>query len=358
MYKKKEVPQDQEFPLDLLGVEGTDGPDYPLYEFKGFGSRPTNEIKATTANYPRKSELIQSKLEMLIASTTNFMWMVFGWPISIFVDAAGNEFQFDHRHLLRALIENNWLHAPVALYVRKVTGVEVLDKLSDNSAMSLMGLRANATDNSENAGTKDFHIIRRLMDDDNIPITKKNVDILLDAAGINERYPKGGHKSTIGAIRNAILETKVKSLRVFNTSKEEVKHWIANQPNFAKNKEAADGVLCYHKVLDEGFYYRYANDILRWTWKAFATGTKVRVCASSYAICEHQIEAEREEMVDTIKDILDNTINWYISWVEERFANVGMKIDLPKVELAKLPLELYWIPQIEGETEAIRVDLK
>ena len=50
---------------------------------------------------------------------------------------------------------------------RKVTGVEVLDKLSDNSAMSLMGLRANATDNSENAGTKDFHIIRRFLDDDN-----------------------------------------------------------------------------------------------------------------------------------------------------------------------------------------------
>ena len=35
-----------------------------------------------------------------------------------------------------------------------------------------------------------------------------------------------------------------------------------------------------------------------------------------------------------------------------------MKIDLPKVELAKLPLELFWIPQIEGETEAILVDLK
>ena len=90
-----------------------------------------------------------------------------------------------------------------------MTGVEVLDKLSDNSAMSLMGLRANATDNSENAGTKDFHIIRRLMDDDNIPVTKKNVDILLDAAGINERYPNYFETSTIGAIRNAILETKV-----------------------------------------------------------------------------------------------------------------------------------------------------
>lgn len=355
MYKKNKVPQDQEFPIDLLGVKSIHGPNYLLYEFKGFGSRPTNEINPTTANYPRKSELIQSKLEALIASTANFMWMVFGWPISIFVDAAGNEFQFDHRHLLRAMIENNWLHAPIALYVRKVTGNEVLDKLSDNSAMSLMGLRANATDNSENAGTKDFHIIRRLMDDDNIPVTKKNVDILLDAAGINERYPKGGHKSTIGAIRNAILETKVKSLRVFNTSKEEVKLWIANQPNFAKNNEAADGVLCYHKVLDAGFYYRYANDILRWTWKAFATGKTVRVCASSFALCEHQIEAERQEMIDTIKDILDNTINWYISYAEDMFKVLGLK--LPRVELAKLPLELYWIPQIEGETEAIRVDL-
>ena len=138
-------------------------------------------------------------------------------PISIFVDAAGNEFQFDHRHLLRALIENNWIHAPVALYKRKTTGVEVLDKLSDNSAMSLMGLRANATDNSENAGTKDFHIIRRLMENDGIPITKKNVDILLDAAGVNERYPKGGHKSTIGAIRNSILDDKGKNHFVSST---------------------------------------------------------------------------------------------------------------------------------------------
>ena len=357
MYKKRKVPQNQEFPLDLLGVDGTDGPDYPLLEYKGFGSRPTNEIKATTANYPRKSELIQSKLEMLIASTAGFLWMVFGWPISIFVDDAGNEFQFDHRHLLRALIANNWIHAPVALYVRKVTGVEVLDQLSDDSVMSLMGLRANATDNSENAGTKDFHIIRRLMENDGIPITKKNVDILLDAAGVNQRYPKDGHKSTIGSIRNAILESKVKSLRVFNTSKEEVKNWISSQPNFEKNKEAADGVMCYHKVLDEGFYYRYANDILRWTWKACATDKIVRVCASSFALCEHQIEAERQEMVDTIESILDNTINWYIKWVEERFACLNMKIELPKVELAKLPLELYWIPQIEGETEAIRVDL-
>lgn len=357
MYKKIQIAQGCDFPLNSLGVDSTDGPDYPLYEFNGFGSRSTAEIKATSANYPRKSELIQSKLEALIASTHDFYWMVFGWPISIFVDDDGDEYQFDHRHLLRAIKENGWSHAPVAFYRRKKTNIEILDQLSNNSAMTLMGLRANATDNSENAGTQDFHIIRRLMEDDKIPITKKNVKILLDAAGVHQRYPKGGHKSTIGGICNAILETKVKSLRVFNTSEEEIKTWIANNPNFAKNKEAADGVKCFHKVLDERFYYRYANDILRWTWAAFTSGQKVRVCSSSYAICEHQIEAERQEMIDTIKDILDNTINWYISWVEERFAKFGGGIILPKVELAKLPLELYWIPQIEGEKEAIRVDL-
>ena len=116
--------------------------------------------------------------------------------------------------------------------------------------------------------------------------------------------------------------------------------------------------MCYHKVLDEGFYYRYANDILRWTSGKHLLLEPLPVFVLLVmSICEHQIEAEREEMLDTIKDILDNTINWYISWVEERMSSVMPGFSLPKVELAKLPLELYWIPQIEGETEAIRVDL-
>ena len=74
------------------------------------------------------------------------------------------------------------------------------------------------------------------MEDDKIPITNKNVDILLDAAGVNHRFPKRGHKGTIGTIRNAITDAKKISASL-NTSKEEVKVWIANQPNFAKNKE-------------------------------------------------------------------------------------------------------------------------
>ena len=108
-----------------------------------------------------------------------------------------------------------------------------------------------------------------------------------------------------------------------------------------------------HKVLDDSFTYRYANDILKWSFEAWLAGETVRVSCGSKAACEHTIETERQEMVDAIKDILNNTVNWYISKVEQMFSVLNIK--LPKVDVNSRPLELYWIPQIEGETEAIRV---
>ena len=358
MYKKVKIDQDRDFPIEKMRVKESDGPDYPLFEFKGFASRPVKDLKKTpTKNGSRKSALIQEKLDSLIASTSGFLWLVFGWPVSILIGTEG-EYYFDHHHLVRAIDDNGWRNAPVAQYKRRKTGSEVLDKLSDTSAMILMGLRANATDNSANAGVKDFYVIRECMEADGIPRTIRNIDALLEVSGVYERFPKKGHKTTIGGIRNTIKETKKKSLRVFNTTDAEIKDWLSTNKKFGKNRvSSVDGVMCYHKILDESFYYRYANDILKWTWVGFAKNETVRVCASSKAECENQIEREREEMVNTIQDILDNTINWYISWVEKRFGNVGMKVDLPKVELSKLPLELYWIPQIDGEEEAIRVDL-
>ena len=73
MYKKVCIDQDRDFPIDKMGVKESDGPDYPLFEFKGFGSRPVKELKKTpTKNGSRKSALIQEKLDSLIASTTGF----------------------------------------------------------------------------------------------------------------------------------------------------------------------------------------------------------------------------------------------------------------------------------------------
>ena len=152
MYKKIPIDQGQEFPIDKLRVKESDGPDYPLFKSKGFGSRPIDDLKPTEGNYPRKSELIQDKLESLIASTAGFLWMSFGWPVSLFICDEG-EFYFDHRHLVRAMKQNGWRNAPIMKYERRITGDEILDRLSNNTAMTLMGLRANATDNSANAGT-------------------------------------------------------------------------------------------------------------------------------------------------------------------------------------------------------------
>ena len=364
-FKKVKIDQKKEFPRDQIRVCGDDGPDYPLLEFKGFGSRPIKEIKSTDANYPRKVELIQTKLEALIASTANFMWMVFGFPISLFIDENGEEWQFDHRHLLKAMVINNWLHAPIAKYERKiidesVDGHEVINKLSSNSVMTLSGLFIHSIDGTDNAKMKDYYVISKCISNDNIPRTKKNIEILMDVAGVNQRFPCQNQKGTIGTIRNHLLENKKPSQRVFNTSKHEYVDWVKSHTLFGlNNRSKVDNVLTYHKVLDGSFTYRYANDILKWCFAAWMKKETIRVCASSKAECEVQIESDRQEMVQALKDILDNTVNWYISWVEDRFHNIGMKVTLPKVEMDQLPLELWWIPQIDGEDkdEGIRQPL-
>lgn len=354
-FKEIIIDQTNEFPISSLEVTEEDSPNYPLLKFKGFGSRQINSVNQTKANYPRKNEIVQGKLEALQASTSEFKWRSKSWPISVCLTGEQEE-QFDHRHLLLAMKKNGWSYVPVAVYERKVTGDEVLDKLSMNSVMTLSGLYVNALDGTENAGMKDFYIISKIMEDDSIPRTKLNVEKLLVASGIYSRFSKKGQKGTIGTVRNFILENKTKSSRVFNTSVEEVKSWMSQNPLFGfNNYSSVDGVKTYHKVLDNSFTYRYANDILKWCFAGWITGETVRICASSKSICEHEIEAERQDIVDTIKDILNNTVNWYIAYAEKMFSPLGLK--LPKVDVSMLPLELWWIPQIEGEEEPIRVSI-
>ena len=357
MFKKVVVDQSQDFNLSYLEIDTEDGPSYPLLEFVDFVVRQVGEITPTDANYPRKSEVIQKKLDGLVASTSEYRWLVRSWPISVFVSEDKEE-QFDHRHLLLALKENDWRTAPVARYRRKVTGDALLDSLSDSSVMTLSGLFVNATDggNPQNSSRDDFLILSRIMEDEGIPRTKKNLEKLFSVSGIYDHFPLKGHKATIGTIRNKILSNEKPSQRVFNTSKVEIETWYENNKLFGQNNySSVDGARTRHKVLDDSFTYRYANDILKWSFEAWLAGEVVRVSCGSKAVCEHEIETERQEMVDAINDILNNTINWYISKVERMFSILNIK--LPKVDANSLPLELYWIPQIEGETEAIRVSL-
>ena len=350
-FKKIVVDQSKKFPTDKLRLDEEDGPQYPLLEFKGFGSRNTKDIVATKKNLPRKVEHKQSKWDALVASTFGFLWLISSWPISIFINEEGDERQFDHRHLLSALKFNNWVVAPVALYVRKYLG-DITDLLSESSVMTLSGLYIHSVDGQDNARMEDYYVIKKIMEDDNIPIIKSNVERIMMIAGVYEKYPSINQKSTIGTIRNRILKPKVQSKRVFNTSENEVKTWVSEHKYFGMNNvSTVDGVPTYHKILDSRFTYRYANDILRWCFKHFLMQERIRVIASSKAECENTIEMERQEMIDTIKDVLDNTVNWYISWVERRLHSVGLNITLPKLDMSELPLDLWFIPQIDGEDE-------
>lgn len=362
-FRKIKIDQSKPFPLSVLGVTEEDAPNYPLLEFVGFDTRPLDSIQtAEVANYPRKTELIQSKLEGLIASTANFQWLAKAWPLDVYCDLDGCETQFERRHTARAMRANNWTSAPIAIWKPKHTGDDLLDNLSDDSRKSLSGLYANAVDggNVENAGQKDFFIIGKIMEDENICRSYENVEKLLVASGIYERFPKVTHKGTISTVRNFIMENKKPSPHVFNNSKTEINEWFRLNPRFGKNNiSIVDGAHVRHKILDSDFTYRYACDILKWAFVTFADEKVdvVRVACSSKATCEHEIENERKEIVKTMNDILNSTINWFTMKVENSFKALGMGITLPKVTIDDLPLELYWIPQIEGEKEAIRVPL-
>ena len=63
-FRKIKIDQSEPFPLSVLGVTEEDAPNYPLLELVGFDTRPLSKINtAEIPNYPRKSELIQTKLE-------------------------------------------------------------------------------------------------------------------------------------------------------------------------------------------------------------------------------------------------------------------------------------------------------
>lgn len=350
--KKVKVQLGQTFPTHKIEVTGEDGPQYPLLELidDSFSSRLVSEIVPTNANYPRKTELSKGNVDVLIASTKEG-WAVKQWPFSIFIDEEGNESLFDHRHLLKAVKANNYHSVPVALYQRKDTGNELYDNLSDNSVLSLMGLFVNATDGTTNAVQNDFiNVVKMVIEDEGLPLTKDIVRELLEVCGIQSRY---AHKPVITAIENAILDRKTKSAKVFNTTKEEIKEWMSTRSFFGSNNYSPlDGVATRHKVLDSQFTYRYAGDILKWALAAWKKGESVRVLCNSYAEHESEIEAERDEIVKVMGEVFLGPINFYCEKIRSQF---GGMINPPPVTLDELPLELWAAPQIEGETDAIQL---
>lgn len=336
---------------ELIEVSPEDGPDYPLLSFKDFSVRVLNKIIPTKANYPRKTEKSKGNVDVLIASTFGQRWAPKSWPLSIFVCENKEEELFDGRHTLKALIENMFPLAPVSLYERKKTGNDLLDGIKDSSVLTLMGLYVNATDGTVNAVQDDFvNVVKHVIEENNLPLTKEVVNELLVVTGVKERYSYPG---TITSIKNAILDKKNKSTKVFNTTKEEQKDWIKSNSFFGNNNYSSiDGVAVRSKVLDGQFTYRYAGDILKWAFQSWTKNEKVRVLVYSNAEHESQIEEERAEIITVMEEIFIGPINFFSQKITSMF---GGLVTLPKVSISDLPLEIWSMPQIEGETEAIQL---
>jgi len=347
--KKIKVTSDTKI-SDLIEVSQEDGPNYPLLSFKGFGVRIPSKIVPTTANYPRKTENCKGNLDVLIASTAGG-WATKSWPMSLFIGENKDEELFDRRHTLKAIKENKYPLAPVALYERKKTGNPILDNLKESSVLTLSGLYVNGTDGTVNAVINDYvNAIKLVIEENDLPQTKEVVDELLSVTGVDERY---SYRATITQIKNAILDKNTKSTKVFNTTKEEQKAWIKSNNFFGNNNYSPiDGVAVRSKVLDGQFTYRYAGDILKWAFHAWTKKERVRVLVYSNAEHETQIESERLEIVKVMEEIFVSPINFFSQKISSTF---GGMITLPKISIADLPLEIWSMPQIEGETVAIQL---
>lgn len=351
---KKFLPsENQSFPTHVLEITGEHGPDYPLLQLidNSFSAREPNNIKTTEANSPRKTEAQHGNVDALTASLKDG-WNVTCWPLNLYVDENGNEELFDGRHTLKSVKANKYSSVPVALYNRKITEEELYNNLSKHSVLTLSGLFANATDGTINAKTHDFvRAIKEVIEKENLPLTREITEKLAKITGVYSRYSS---KNTISGIINSVLNTKTKSIKVFNTTKEEVEHYIDNNDKFGKNNYSkSDGVATRSKILDKQFTYRYAGDILKWAFAARGKNENLRVICSSKAEHESQIEEERIEIIECMKEIFLNPVNVYRDMIETQFSQIGLT--LPVVSIEDLPLEIWAIPQIEGETEAIQL---
>ena len=351
---KKFLPsENQSFPTHVLEITGEHGPDYPLLQLidNSFSAREPNNIKTTDANSPRKTEAQHGNVDALIASLKDG-WNVTCWPLNLYVDENGNEELFDGRHTLKSVKANKYSSVPVALYNRKITEEELYNNLSKHSVLTLSGLFANATDGTINAKTHDFvRAIKEVIEKENLPLTREIVEKLAKITGVYSRYSSTG---TISGIINSVLNTKIKSIKVFNTTKEEVEHYILNSDKFGKNNYSkSDGVATRSKILDKQFTYRYAGDILKWAFAARGKNENLRVICSSKAEHESQIEEERIEIIECMNEIFSHPIKVYRDMIESKFSQLGLT--LPVVSIEDLPLEIWAMPQIQGEEEAIQL---
>jgi hypothetical protein len=349
----KKVPIHHNTKIEDLMLNVDRAPNYLGLKFVGFKFVTPANVEKTT-NHPRMVEKKSGNCDTISASLKKG-WTVGSFPPSFVLEPDKTRL-LNGRHTLDAFIQNQYHVMPAAIYVRVESGDKDFDALSDECQDMINGTRANV-DGTCNTVKDDFQYVAN-----QVILTDKldrNVDVIeqiLDWCNIHERYNYSG---TIKEIRNKVLDLKGKtSQKVFNTTKEESTYWMSNNRKFGENNYSEDGYrLRSTSIKKESNLRDYAHRIIDSAYDAVEKDCIERRIIWSTSTNPDQIKLDRQKLVNTVYDCHNIPRDYFNNFIKSELEKIPFfeNISLPNCELGNLPLELWAGPQIDGETEAIRL---
>ena len=316
---------------------------------------PSNPKIVKTTNHPRMVEKKTGNCDTISASLKR------GWAVGSFPPSFTMEDEklkiIDGRHTLEAFLQSQYPFMPMAIYTRVPSGDKDFDKLTIESQDIINGMRANV-DGTSNAVKDDFiHAGDQVLLMNKLDRNPDNIDQILTWFNIHERYNHSGTKSEI---RNKLLNLTdgKRSTKVFNTTVEERKEWMDNNPTFGENNYSTDGYKLRATCVDKKSNYRdYAYRIYDSALDAVEKKEIEKRIIWSGSTHEDQIKRDRDKIVSEVNKCHDRSKNYFFNFIKSEFEKFPFfeNISLPNCELNNLPLELWAGPQIDGETEAIRL---
>lgn len=337
-----------------LEQDASDAPDLILMEFIGFGVRQTSKVKKTKANDPRKENRIQKKICRYLASWGKGVGPK-SFPPSLVVHGKDEEL-FDGRHTLEVLITLCYLYYWFALWEIKECGIPMFDNLTRDQKISLCGLRMNSLNKQENTVEDDYiRLIRKVMQDADIPFISKNIIAFMELTGVYECYQPAS--PSFAKIENAIKKQNTSTNLIFNTSEKELREYMKdkNDPAFLlDNQISFDGYVCGVRKMNKTAHKRYAADIVRTAVANFMNGNKTRIVLFGEGD-DKKIENERQDIINEIYKQFVSPINFYGKWLNDHSL---IKCDYPLPSIQDLGLQVFASPQITGETSFILLESK
>ena len=348
-----------ELSLSDLRVDHGDDPllQFPLLKMVEFSMVSTLAL-LSSINEARGTCKEHGNVDALTASMKRG-WDIGSWPFP-FINVNGRYELIDRRHSKAAAESLLIKKVPGAEYVR-VTGSQ-WDFLSHTAVLILAAIRFNV-DGTTNA-TKDHfvHAILTVCKVDKLDNT--DIDLirgLLDLAGVNERY---NYPGAITSIENKILdyseETDGPVSMTNNCTDEDFAKTLSSLPEFGDNQTDKDGTLLYVMVADKRFNKRYAWDLIRHLLEAEECGKCCRILIRSKSTTARGVKNDREDLIEKVVEYYNLSTNSYREFATDviniQLGSLFSNIELPRRGVESIPGEVYFVHQLDSETEPQIVD--